>query len=277
MGSSGEWTGGRSVLIQTGDIVDRGDQSALIFEALFRLQDEAPRSGGQVILMLGNHELMNMQNDFRYATGQDTRDILKVGSPASSSRAQAFSRQGWPGMAIRQRMQGMALVGTQQGLTQPVLFVHAGLLPEFVDQQCQGTCSGSKVVEGLNDKVRKLLDQPADKLRIEGSPLFADEGPFWTRELALGNEKSACQEVQQTLKKIGATRMVVGHTPQIDGHVHSRCGGRLLLADTFISDSYTGVSHPSALEFYEDGSATAIYPQTGKRVQLPLMQTTFLN
>ena len=57
------WTGGRNVLVQTGDVVDRGDNSREIYELLFHLQDEAEKVGGQVILLLGNHELMRLVGD----------------------------------------------------------------------------------------------------------------------------------------------------------------------------------------------------------------------
>ena len=57
------WTGGRNVLVQTGDVVDRGENSREIYELLFHLQDEAEKVGGQVILLLGNHELMRLVGD----------------------------------------------------------------------------------------------------------------------------------------------------------------------------------------------------------------------
>lgn len=66
MEPSGKWSGGRTVLIQTGDIVDRGPDSLRIIEELMRLQREARRAGGRVVVLNGNHEAMMVTNDLRY-------------------------------------------------------------------------------------------------------------------------------------------------------------------------------------------------------------------
>src|SRR5206468_5061057 len=65
---SGHWAGGRTVLVQMGDILDRGDDSLKIVLNLQQLQREAPRAGGKVLVVLGNHEAMNLLGDFRYTT-----------------------------------------------------------------------------------------------------------------------------------------------------------------------------------------------------------------
>ena len=64
----GKWTGGKTVLVQLGDIVDRGPDSLPIIRDLMRLQREAPRRGGQVIVLVGNHEAMMMTADMRYVS-----------------------------------------------------------------------------------------------------------------------------------------------------------------------------------------------------------------
>ncbi|MGH9465018.1 MAG: metallophosphoesterase, partial [Thermoanaerobaculia bacterium] len=63
--TTGRWTGGDSVLVQTGDILDRGDEVAPVVDLLQRLQNEAPAEGGRVVVLLGNHEEMNLLFDFR--------------------------------------------------------------------------------------------------------------------------------------------------------------------------------------------------------------------
>ncbi len=45
------WSGGRAVLVQTGDILDRGKDSRKVIELLRRLEREARGAGGQVIAL----------------------------------------------------------------------------------------------------------------------------------------------------------------------------------------------------------------------------------
>ncbi|CAJ1359806.1 unnamed protein product [Effrenium voratum] len=265
MGSDGGWTGGNSILVQTGDMVDRGDESGPIFRALFRLQDEAPRAGGKVFLLMGNHELMNLQGDFRYATPKDTASLLEGGTesrpPGLAERAEVFSPTGWLGKEVRSRLRAVALVGPEEGLERSVLFVHAGLLPGLVpDSDSSGKAAESRLNSALGALVNAKLT--ADE------PLLGEDGPMWTRRLALGPEPAVCREVDETLQAFGASRMVVGHTAQADGKIHERCGGRFVLGDSLISRFYTGTAHPSAIEFFPDGSATALYPG---RPSSPLM------
>ena len=52
--------------MQLGDVFDRGNASIPLMETLWRLRDEAATAGGELKLLLGNHELMNMQGESSY-------------------------------------------------------------------------------------------------------------------------------------------------------------------------------------------------------------------
>lgn len=67
--------------------------------------------------------------------------------------------------------------------------------------------------------------------------MLMDRGPFWTRSLGMSPEAVACPLLDPVLERLGARRMVVGHTPQRFGDISARCDGRLLVADTFMSQA----------------------------------------
>src|SRR6266699_582622 len=57
---SRRWAGGNSILVQTGDFLDRGPEARAVMDLLMSLQKDAPRQGGRVIVLMGNHEAMNI-------------------------------------------------------------------------------------------------------------------------------------------------------------------------------------------------------------------------
>ena len=61
----GHWTGGDTVLVQTGDLMDGGEHVSTVLDLFMRLQEEAPAAGGRVIVLLGNHEAMNILGELR--------------------------------------------------------------------------------------------------------------------------------------------------------------------------------------------------------------------
>jgi hypothetical protein len=64
------WIGGSATLVQTGDLVDRGPKGREAMDLLMGLEKEAAKAGGQVLPLLGNHEVMNILGDLRYVPPQ---------------------------------------------------------------------------------------------------------------------------------------------------------------------------------------------------------------
>ena len=65
------WTGGKTVFVQTGDLIDRGPKPREVMDLVMSLQEQASNSGGQVVALLGNHEVMNLMGDLRYVTAEN--------------------------------------------------------------------------------------------------------------------------------------------------------------------------------------------------------------
>ncbi|HWQ02885.1 MAG TPA: metallophosphoesterase, partial [Candidatus Nitrosotenuis sp.] len=61
------WIGDGATLVQTGDFLDRGEKCLQVMDLLMSLEKQAARKKGRVIVILGNHEAMNLYGDLRYA------------------------------------------------------------------------------------------------------------------------------------------------------------------------------------------------------------------
>lgn len=65
------WIGAATHLVVAGDILDRGPQSRRVLDLMIRLEEEAQKAGGQVHILLGNHEVMNLIGDTRYISDEE--------------------------------------------------------------------------------------------------------------------------------------------------------------------------------------------------------------
>jgi hypothetical protein len=68
---SEHWRGGATHLVSLGDLLDRGPDSRKVLDLLMRLELEAREAGGAVHVVLGNHEVMNIVGDLRYASAAE--------------------------------------------------------------------------------------------------------------------------------------------------------------------------------------------------------------
>lgn len=59
-----KWTGGRNRLVQMGDIYDRGPKPRQVDDLLDKLQRQANAGQGEVIRLVGNHELELLMSNF---------------------------------------------------------------------------------------------------------------------------------------------------------------------------------------------------------------------
>lgn len=87
------WIGGSTILVQTGDFLDRGPGERPTMDFLRDLPKQAEKAGGQVIVLLGNHEVMNLIGDFRYVSSEGFASFADADSAKKRDRAfQQFLR-----------------------------------------------------------------------------------------------------------------------------------------------------------------------------------------
>jgi hypothetical protein len=85
------WAAGRTHVVSLGDLLDRGADSRQVMDLLMRLQGEAQAAGGQLHVLLGNHEAMNVLGDLRYV---DEREYASYVDLESAAEREAL-RKAW--------------------------------------------------------------------------------------------------------------------------------------------------------------------------------------
>ena len=109
----GNWTGGKTHLVQTGDIVDRGPDSRAVMDLLIKLQKQAAAAGGAVHCLLGNHEAMNIYGDLRYVSPAEFAAFAPQNSQAD--RAAAYPDQRAITAAATPEMDHIAMAARASG------------------------------------------------------------------------------------------------------------------------------------------------------------------
>ena len=110
-----------------------------------------------------------------------------------------------------------------------------------------------------------LAESSAALRALTDAPVFTTEGPAWFRGQALCNPFTEAGNLDAALAKLGAARLVVGHSVTPTRRVTSRFDGRVILLDTgMLASAYQG--RASAL-LIEGGKPLAAYAgEPGKLV-----------
>ena len=82
-----KWIGGSVILVQTGDLLDRGRRSRECLDLLMELERQAKKRGGKVIPLLGNHEVLNILGDGNYVTTEIYRTFATSRSEKTREKA----------------------------------------------------------------------------------------------------------------------------------------------------------------------------------------------
>ena len=216
-----DWAGGRTHLVQMGDVLDRGPDSRRAMDLLMKLEGQAAAAGGAVHPLIGNHEAMVLLGDWAYV---HPGEIEAFGG--ADAYRQAMGPDGLYGRWIRTHP---AVVKINDAI-----FVHAGISEK----------TARRSLAEINEAIRRQL-QKGDPDGLATDP----DGPLWDRRLALGPEDEVARQLQAVLPRYGAARLVIAHTVSTRG-VLVRAGGRLLRVDVGMSAFYGG---PAACLVIEKG------------------------
>ena len=233
---TGAWVGENAVLVQIGDQVDRGDFDREVIDLFERLKGEAAIVGGQVISLIGNHEIRSVQWTFSNTTDASLASFYDIEYDTEDEALMALSEK-YRGRAAAFRPGGVyaRILATRKvvQILDGIVFSHAGVMPEYaqygIEQMNQET---SDWLLGIGQEPQYVIKEKAS------------DSPIWTRDF--GESDVDCEKVDEALAQLKADRMVVGHTIQ-DG-INAVCSDRLFRIDVGIYEGHP----PAALEIIGD-------------------------
>ena len=212
------WIFGNGQLVMLGDVFDRGGSVTEVLWFLYELQIQAQQSGGNVHLLLGNHEMMALTRDYRYLN--DKYDYFtKYFRLEYSYLFEAYTVLGsWL------RSQNVVIRINDN------LLLHAGISPEFAALNIP--------LKEINERIREYLN--SDYAIVPGSledSILGAYGPQWYR--GYGYHGSTTPEVTQGfvdlyLASQGLKRMIIGHNEQ--RVIQVSFNGKVISADVALDD-----------------------------------------
>jgi hypothetical protein len=240
-----EWIGGKTIVVQVGDTLDakrpgiildsvflNTPEELILFESIISLNTKAKKHGGEVISLLGNHELypyylrndQDMANE--YIKLVDREEYLKV----FKIKRKNYFYPGNPGAKL-------------MGITRPLmlqigefLFIHGSLTDKFIKTVSK---NGKIDINAVNRETSLFLQ---GKLPVpEYLKYMNEDNILFNRDFS--SKKSLSQ--RECSKLIGYLRhfdgvkyIVMGHTSY--KHINSTCYNRIIRTDLALSRAFGG-------------------------------------
>jgi hypothetical protein len=242
-----EWIGGTLTIVQLGDLIGRSDDERQVLDFLFDVQRKAALAGGTVHALIGNHEVFGGRVDNQavgpnpFPAYEDMEGLrrddprLRLLPPHARARGAALMAGG----PYARRIAAFPVVLQ----IRDTVFVHGGVVPRWA----------AYGIDRINREVSQWLLGRAPE---PDSALGVDDGDrvMWTRQFSSGVDAADCAMLAESLRILGARRMIVAHT--VHPEITARCDGRVWAVDVGMSRAYGG--RIQVLEIPGDGAPRAI-------------------
>jgi hypothetical protein len=272
------WIGGSTYVVQVGDQIDRcrpignmtcsnkhttsNDEASdiKILELYTNLHMQAVKSGGAVISLLGNHELLNATSHMDYVSHAGLNQFNNYVDPAKpelkfnsghDARIHAFRPGNQYGKYLGCTRLPAVIIGSN-------IFVHAGLVDGLISSI---GLTGNNDFEVINQSIRLwllgILHEDYIKDIINGSKYSM----FWTRILGkippgVSLDNPVCSEhISKVLHMFNIGNIVIGHTPQsflYSDDINSTCSNKIWRVDSGSSAAFNKFDR----EFLNSGKVT---------------------
>ncbi|MBL4820350.1 MAG: metallophosphoesterase [Gammaproteobacteria bacterium] len=226
-----DWTGGSLVIVQLGDFIGRSDDDRQVLDFLLDIRQKARAGGGTVHVLIGNHEIFgarvdnqavgrNPFSDFEDVAGLNLEDPRLGRLPEYQRARGAALMSGGPYAKLLADFPAVLKIGK-------TVFVHGGVVPRWAEYG----------IDKINAEVSQwLLGNTREPNSVRG----VDNGDrvMWTRQFSYNVDPYDCSVLDESLRILGAERMIVAHT--VHPEITVNCDSKLWGIDVGMSRAYGG-------------------------------------
>ncbi len=228
------WSFGDGDLVLVGDFFDRGLNVTECLWLLYKLDGEAEKAGGKLHFILGNHEIMNLQDNTKYMRSKyfENAKLMQM------EYKYWYDNNSELGRWLRTK-NAIERIGDY-------VFCHGGISLDMVQ-------TGMSLPE-INLHVQENLGKTSQEITSPAVKLIFDTklGVFWYRGLAKSLISAA--EVDTIMTYLEGKKIVLGHTLQQD--IAAYYDGRVICIDLY---------HEETLR---EGFVSALWIENGKSYAL---------
>lgn len=239
-----KWIGGETYVVQVGDQIDSyrppkpktkdkecaNDLTVLNF--FTELHKKAQKAGGAVISLIGNHELMNVLGDMRYVSHNNVtcfseHDNYEHGLIERKKHFEVGNKYA----------KYLGCTRLSAIIINDILFVHAGILPDFVKKLNLKTRNDLEIFNNVIKLwlIGKVKSKDIKKL------ITNDKSLFWNRlygniepNAPMEENESCSSNFKPIMKYFDIGHMIIGHSPQSiihNMHINSTCDNKIWRVD----------------------------------------------
>jgi len=214
-----EWCFGNGHLVVLGDIFDRGSKVTELLWLVYRLEQQAEKDGGKVHYILGNHELMVLNNDLRYINDK----YIHTANKMNMVYTQLFAENTFFGKWLRSKPVMVTI--------NDLLFVHAGISPELV-------LKGITAEKANRIFYDKIIGKSWDIILNDSISTFllSEDGPIWHR--GFFENTISDKQLENILSFFNTKHIIIGHTSM--PNIISLRNGRIIAVDSNIKEGNYG-------------------------------------
>lgn len=212
-----KWTFSDGHLVVLGDCFDRGNEVIECLWLIYSLEDQAKRAGGHVHFILGNHEIMNLNGDWRYIHPKYA--VKQQGALPSTTALYIGNNELWRWICTKNIIERIG----------SILLVHGGISPTILQMKMS--------IEEMNEAARPwyLRASFLPENHTAWKLLCSEDSPLWYRGYYTGQAHE--QDIDSVLRTYGVDTIVTGHSmvEKVKGYFNNK----LINVDT---DHANGIS-----------------------------------